>query len=71
MNNTNSENAVFTAMTKKEFIIKFREFGFGRDFLRRTIWNAIVEKRGCSLKEAKDTHVIYKGEVEFLHEILS
>ena len=69
MNDTNLENAVFTAMTKQEFIRKFRDVGFGRDFLRRTIWKAIVEKRGCSVKEAKDTHIIFEREVKYLHEI--
>lgn len=63
------ENIDFKPMTKQELLEKFRIFG--RETVRRTIWEVLKDNRSIPLQEAKTIKALRVSEVKKLHELFA
>ncbi len=59
----------FEPMTKQQLLDKFKVFG--RETVRRNIWEVLVSSREIPLKEAKNIKALKKSEVKKLHELFA
>jgi len=59
----------FEPMTKQQLLDKFKVFG--RETVRRNIWEVLISSREIPLKEAKNIKALKKSEVKKLHELFA
>ena len=64
-----NDNFEFEAMTKQQLLDKFKVFG--RETVRRNIWEVLVKSREIPLQEAKNIKALKKSEVKKLHELFA
>lgn len=64
-----NDNFEFEPMTKQQLLDKFKVFG--REAVRRNIWEVLVSSREIPLKEAKNIKALKKSEVKKLHELFA
>lgn len=64
-----NDNFEFEPMTKQQLLDKFKVFG--RETVRRNIWDVLVSSREIPLKEAKNIKALKKSEVKKLHELFA
>lgn len=64
-----NDNFEFEPMTKQQLLDKFKVFG--RETVRRNIWDVLTSSRKIPLKEAKNIKALKKSEVKKLHELFA
>lgn len=64
-----NDNTEFKPMTKAEILYKFRIFG--RETVRRTIWDVLKENRNIPITEAKAIKSLRVSEVRKVHELFA
>lgn len=64
-----NDNNEFRPMTKSEILDKFRIFG--RETVRRTIWDVLKENRNIPITEAKSIKSLRVSEVRKVHELFA
>lgn len=64
-----NDNFDFEPMTKQQLLDKFKIFG--RENVRRNIWEVLVSSRNIPMKEAKNIKALKVSEVRKLHELFA